>query len=151
MTLGRPTKLDDTILGQISALHRAGASVKTVCNIVGINQDTYYTWRRKGIADPDSVYGPFAETIARDRDLGKMRIVAMVDKAARDGDWRAGAWLLERMFPEEFMERQRLEHTGADGLPIGASVDLEKLSSEELEAMRLLLAKAGGTLGELNA
>lgn len=44
-------------------------------------------------------------------------MVQEVRKAGRE-DWRAIAWLLERMFPERFCVKQLLEVSGPDGAPI---------------------------------
>jgi hypothetical protein len=59
------------------------------------------------------------------------------------GDWRAGAWLLERMYPLKFGMRQTFEHTGS--MNMAASISLAGVSDDDLrkkiEAQDALLKK----------
>ena len=53
-------------------------------------------------------------------------------------------WMLSKMLPKIYGDKVVQEHTGANGGPIAlAAVDLKGLSDDELQNMKLLLAKAG--------
>ena len=73
--------------------------------------------------------------------------VAVITRAARDGDWRAQAWLIERRHPSRWGRRTSHELTGPEGGPIAVEekLDLSKLTAGELETLQALLERAGGS------
>lgn len=69
-----------------------GATNRDAAAILGISETTLYNW----IASEN--YGDFGEAYTRAKATGRFRIVNLIaDQVAED--WRAGAWLLERMDP----------------------------------------------------
>ena len=72
-------------------------------------------------------------------------------RLAKEGGAGASATLtvfgLKNMAPDEWRERQQIEHTGKDGGPMqnqNVSVDLSKLTDEELEQLEKIQAKLRG-------
>lgn len=68
----------------------------------------------------------------RARAAAEMRIVQVIHKAAMAGDWRAGAWWLERTMPDRYGARDRLALEGSDGGPVKVEtvVTVEELNSK---------------------
>lgn len=70
--------------------------------------------------------------------------VTLIQGAARAGDWRATAWLLERRFPQQFGRATRHELSGPEGQPVefqtGGLGDLGMLSERQLEDLEQPLA-----------
>lgn len=115
---GQPTKLPavrDDLLQAIRLAH----SVKLSCQYVGIDPSTYHNWIRRGHQEQTNIdkgnnpnpteaqYLDFFHDAQRARAHNAMRRLARIDKAAADGDWRADAWALERMYPDVFAQQQR--------------------------------------------
>ena len=88
---GRPTKLNAELTRQICELLSEGISIGAVCDALGINQDTYFSWIKKD--------AEFSEQTARARANGK---IALVRRVLADKDWRAISWYLSVCWPNEF-------------------------------------------------
>ena len=81
----------------------AKATVREACAIGGISPDTFYRWMRDAEADPDGEMGEFAREVEAARAQRKMDYVRAVEEHGEAaGDWRARAWLLERLYPADF-------------------------------------------------
>ncbi len=75
----------------------------------------------------------------------KVYCLRLLQKAA-GGDWRAGAWLLEKLYPLEFGRHIDVSthHQGS----VEARIDLSKLTTEELWTLREIRRKLKGDLDE---
>lgn len=77
------------------------------CKEVGIVYDTFLDWLKK--------HSEFAEAIkkaeAECRESGRNVAIQSIFKAMPN-QWQAGAWWLERNYPEEFVIKQKIEHSG---------------------------------------
>jgi hypothetical protein len=115
-TAGRKTKLSDELLGRICAGLRSGLSYKDVCGLCRISDETLRLWRAQKPEVRAAIEQAEAECV--------MDCLKAINGAARDGDWRAAAWVLERRFPDDFgrRERQKIEHSGVPGQPIQISI-----------------------------
>lgn len=67
---------------------RLGSTVKLACQYAGIALSTFYQWLN---TKPE-----FRERIEEAEGVSAIAALAVIQRAARDGDWRASAWLLER-------------------------------------------------------
>lgn len=67
-----------------------GATNRDVAQMLGIAESTFYRW----ISHPD--LGDFGDAYTRAKATGRFRSVQII---ADSTDWRAHAWLLERMDP----------------------------------------------------
>ncbi len=108
---------------------KMGMTDTDACNISRISRSIFYAKQKKDIG--------FAEELSAARSKWKQSNMAIIQKAALKS-WQPAAWLLERKFPEEFANRQRLEHTGKDGAPIpimGAVADLAKMNYKTIEKL----------------
>lgn len=154
------SKLDEELVGRVTLAIRAGASLDTAAKYSGVAQGTMRRWLAEGRAalqkspDPSAVEG-WPEEVAQ-----QVALVQQIDEAmaefkvgltgtilqASTTTWQAGAWLLERRFPDEFGRRQRIDHANADGEAFRVAptplFDPSKLSDEELEQWISLAEKA---------
>jgi alpha-galactosidase/6-phospho-beta-glucosidase family protein len=120
---GRPTKLTPEVQDKIVTALRAGNYQETAARYAGINHDTFYEWMRRGKDEPGSIFSDFAEAVEKAKADAEVRDVALIDRAAADGNWQAAAWKLERKFPNRWGRVNRTEVTGADGGALKVEID----------------------------
>lgn len=132
--------------------------VKHACGMVGIDESTFYRWMREASHDDATdEQRQFRQSIAGARATASDKLKAIVLRAAtgykvtkmsgsgkvveaEEFDWKAAAWLMERMFPDEFGNRQKIEHAVG---PVDDASSFE-LDAETEAAARALIAKATG-------
>lgn len=121
---GRKPKLTPELQHQLCELLGGGALVKLACQSVGIPVGTFFRWMQEGEAEKaPAVKREFREAITQARATGQLSMISQIQAAAQDrgnrrGDWRALAWLLERMNPELFHLVDRREISGPAGAPV---------------------------------
>jgi hypothetical protein len=121
----RQTKLTPDLQQRFLEAIRVGATHHIACDYAGICQATLYFWFAKAEKGRQP-YLAFLEQVREVSGIAAVGWLAQIEKAGRDGDWRAVAWKLERRYPEDFgrtIERQ--EHTGKDGGPLPAMPPLQ--------------------------
>ncbi len=123
---GRPTKRTPEVEARIVEAIRGGNVYETAARYAGINPATFYDWQAR--------FPDFADLVKNARAEAEARNVTLIQQAART-QWQAGAWWLERSFPDRYGRRDRIEHSEAP------PVDLSRYTPEELELLRDLLAK----------
>jgi transposase len=113
---GRPTKLTPARREQLASLVRTGVPVETAALAPGIHRDSFFAWVRRGqdalvardqgetVEARELPYLEFAEAIARARAEAEVEAVQIVN-TAMERDWRAAAWLLERLSPARWGRR----------------------------------------------
>ena len=144
-------ELDETIAPVVLAVVRVGAGKRAAAAQAGVHRETVRRWEREGraalarahageeLSERDQRLARFAIDLEAAKENPRVYLLGLIRKAAR-GDWRAGAWLLERMFPDEFGPHVLLRKMTEK--PEGPRVDLSKLSTSELMELRRLRAKA---------
>ena len=138
--IGRPSKLTPETQARIVSAVRCGASFKNACVAAGISERTFQRWRQKGEHQgAKTEYRRFWRDLTQAEQEGQTARLAIIQEAARN-DWRAAAWLLERMDPERFSLRYKIEHSGKVGSPVADSIraDLDRLMTEHPELARKL-------------
>lgn len=120
--MSRPTKYTaekaDTICGIIAE----GRSASSACKEVGIALKTMYAWLRQ--------HEDFRNNYTRARDdqadtfADQLCDIAEFDEDVQRAKLKIDArkWVAARMKPKSWGDRQQLEHTGADGAPLGINV-----------------------------
>ena len=99
--------LDNKIIEEFDKLLSEGASIVTACDIIGISNKTYYNWKNKAeeISEAkdqkEELFLHFLHVIKKARAEFKHKTLKVINRASIDS-WQAAAWLLERMYPEEF-------------------------------------------------
>jgi hypothetical protein len=148
--VGRPSKLAPDVLATILAHVRRVGFTKHAARAAGIGQSTFHDWMRRGRAEAAGEYRDFYEAVTAARAQAAQTLLGHVAGAE---DWRAAAWLLERLFPKDFALRQVLEHIGKDGGAIqhehkhDVDVDALYLALQERRARRGGGSEPGGAAG----
>ena len=91
----------------IQALH-LGNHRKHAAAYAGIDEATLRRWIARGRDSDDEPYTSFRKAVEQAEAKAQVMAMGCITKAARDGDWRAGAWILERRAPEHYAPRSRL-------------------------------------------
>jgi len=122
---------------------RTGASIEIAASRARIGKTLLF--ERLAAKTPESA--ELAEQMERARAEGAVGLLAVIGKAATEGNWQAAAKKLEWMYPEVY-GRQRIELTGKDGgavqVAATVAVDLSRLTDDELATARALHAKMQG-------
>ena len=108
---GAKSKLTRKLIELVGRNIMAGNTKKTTCMAVGISQQTFYRWMKEGKEQSRGLKSEFCESVKKAEAVLK---TALVSKIMNSPNWQAQAWLLERMFPEEYGRRQVIAHAGDD-------------------------------------
>lgn len=126
---GRRTKCTAEITLKIATLIARGSSARDASVLAGIASCTYQKWRNRGrkeltrlqelgvedddvsLADVDEVpYLVFFHATEKAIPIRKALYLGRIERAGRDPrNWKAIAWLLERLHPDEYGRSTRLE------------------------------------------
>ncbi|NWK55655.1 hypothetical protein HW115_08530 [Verrucomicrobiaceae bacterium N1E253] len=86
---------------------------RTTCQMAGISTSTLYHWLSVGETAKSGLKRELWVTVNKAQSISK---TILVNQIAKDSSWQSKAWLLERMYPNEFGRQQKVNHTtGADG------------------------------------
>ena len=125
--MARPAKLTPELTQEITTYIRDGNSPTISATLVGISPSTYFNWMSKG-SNQEPRFMEFLESIKRANAQSIVNRVAHIARAADGGNWRAAAWLLERMAPESFGKNStRAPEVGAQTLEKPQGVSIQKL------------------------
>jgi hypothetical protein len=138
---GRPSLIDDQErLDRLFLAISLGLRADEALKYAGIGKSTFYAWKSRGrdardlqgmgiVARPGEVpYIEFLDRLEREDATFHVQNLAVMNRAARSGSWRAAAWLLEHLRPDDYSAtpRRAPEATSRN--------DPEPVSLEELEA-----------------
>lgn len=112
-TAGRKTKLTDEVCEAICKNIIEGNTVKYSVQKEGLDESTYYKWIKKGEEAKSGKFFQFVQSIKKAKEEAKSELVKDI-KAHGKKNWQSLAWLLERMYPNEFGRREnvKMEHKG---------------------------------------
>lgn len=123
--MARPSKLTPEREQRLLTAIRAGNTRRAAAAAAGIDQDTIANWCRRSSV--------FSDALTRAEGEAEVALVAIVRTAAKT-DWRAGAWQLERRWPETWGRRERVDVT--------VRQQAEKVAQENGLDVDVLLAEA---------
>lgn len=109
---GAPTKRTAAAEKRILSILSVGGTWAMAAAAGKVSDDTLKRWR-----DDDA---GFAGRCACARDGGAAKLVEKIRQEAEDGDWRAAAWLLERIAAEQYGRR-----TVVTGDPAGVPIKID--------------------------
>ena len=119
--------IDDPRVKQLLSALQAGNFVEDACDFAGIGKSTVYKWLDRGLQETENieagakpnkherVYVELWDAIKSARAEAKVRNVAIIQNAAKNGTWQAAAWWLERTAPQQYGRRLSAEISGEDG------------------------------------
>ena len=148
----RPSKFSPKTVAEIAAYVAAGNGFDESCRAAGISPSTGYAWLEDA-KDTNPNHRDrvrklqFSDAIAHARESRKAKWVRAIAEAG-EKDWRARAWLLARLYRDEFGDAVRVGGDPANRAPIPLQIDLSEqtaliasklagLSDDELRAMAL--------------
>ena len=114
------SKLTEELIKEAARLIEAGNYQKHVAQALGVDESTWYRWLREGeqSEDENDLKYKFYQSIKKAEAKAVARNVALIQRAAQEGNWQAAAWWLERKFPAEWGKRDKLDIGADDGLRI---------------------------------
>lgn len=98
-------RLTPEITEHVARIVRAGGTLELAAHMAGVHRRTLLKWLERG--DPDSErrsdapYKALREAVDAARHEREGILITHIDKAARQGSWRAAVYLLERNFPRQ--------------------------------------------------
>lgn len=110
--MGRPPKLTPEVQGEIVNAIVAGATYKAAAEYAGVSYESFNLWMKR----PGRMYLQFSQAVTRANARARVNLLARIQQSAKDGDWRAAAWILERRFRDEY--GQSVEITGDKEKPV---------------------------------
>jgi transposase len=113
---GRKTKLTPQVQEKMVQALSVGATREHAYQYAGISHEAFYNWLEKGEAGKP-LYVEFYEAVKNAEAQAAVGWLALIDSAARAGQWQAAAWKLERRYPKVW-GRQTVEHTVQHGGPV---------------------------------
>lgn len=125
---------------QILGALRAGADVGIAASIVNCSRQAIYALRKR---DPK-----FADAMDEARAFADEKVVRALFKAAsQEGNVTAMIFWLKNRRPDQWRDRQQVEHSGKEGAPIETKsvIDLRRLSDQQLEALEALIAASSAS------
>lgn len=101
---GRPSKLTPELVIALKEGFKLGMTVRRVCDLLLIAEPTFYRWvvlgrEEENLGKKNGKYREFLETIRQGQAEFDKDHLEFIGK---DPDWRARAWALEHMRPEQF-------------------------------------------------
>ena len=125
---GRPCSLTPEVQAVLLKAVERGLPLKESALLAGISYDTLNRWRNNGESETaEPVFRNFCKALLQAQAKAVDTLVSQIQSAAKKGDWKAAAWILERRHPHDWGRQERLEHTGPNGSPIATVA----LSAEE--------------------
>lgn len=115
--MGRPSKCVPRIRSQICKGLEAGASLAASCRAAGVSDSIVYEWlalarefqRQQALPESERTpvpgykkeYSDFLDEVTRAQGRRSVFLASTITMAATQ-DWRAAAWMLERLDPETY-------------------------------------------------
>jgi len=113
---GRPTKFTPETQDAIIKALIIGATYKDAAEAAGVDYDTFNNWMKQGAASKRGVFFEFFGLVRRTEAQARNHYLAVIAKAAHDGDWRAALEYLKRR--DRATWGDNVQVTGKDGGPI---------------------------------
>lgn len=107
VNVGRPTKLTPELQESIVLNLASGVYAVTACELAGIDESTFYKWRKCADAGEEP-YFQFFQSVKKAEAQAEVRAATLVQKAMPN-DWKACMTWLERKFPGRWGRKDKVE------------------------------------------
>jgi hypothetical protein len=107
-------KLTEDLQKKLLHFLELGVPIKYACEALGIDERSYYVWKKLGKRDkdrPDSKYFQFLQQVESIPGKAMARKLLHLEQAAANGSVSANIWFLEHRFPEVFKQSSDLNVT----------------------------------------
>lgn len=141
---GQPFKLTQEVVKKLTTGIRLGMTYSLAAQYAGVSASSFQRWLRRGRDGEDGIFQDLLVEMERANADGAARLLAQVNKHAKE-DWRAAAWMLERR--HRYEKNQKVEVTGQVDVTVDVqvqalSLQLSEMSTEQLEALAWSAPKA---------
>ena len=87
-----------------------GSTHDLACKAAGISASIFCGWIARGRKEGAGEFWEFSQGVEKAEGNAVERWLAIIEKAAQNGNWTAAAWKLERIYPERY--GKKFEHYG---------------------------------------
>ena len=127
------TKLTEEVREEIARVLASGCTLEVAAAAAGVTRRSVQSWLAAGReAEALDDEGKRLSAMQRScldllqaerkaRAEVRVKSLAAIQRAALNGTWQAAAWLLERMFPDEFAAKPGRTDRAGTGRPVGAA------------------------------
>ena len=130
---GRPTKLNKEIIKLIGNMAENGCDNRTICNILGIGEPTFYNWIEQANSDkPKKIYTDFFKALSRSQGIQKQKAIKTVMQAIENGDWHAAKYLLG-VRDSDYIEGKKVNLGGQENNPVEVKEITFEIGDKEIE------------------
>ena len=111
---GQKPKLTPELVEMAAQLKGEGLRNQDICAALGVSETAFYGWLQTEDSDGNEIAKKpleleLAEALKNAEADFKRSLLTSIRKAGRDKDWKAHAWMLERLYPGEFGRVDRLQ------------------------------------------
>jgi hypothetical protein len=99
---GRPSKFTPEVAEKIVKALSVGAPAELAARGAGVSFKSFSRWMKKGESQRKGELRRFFLQVVEIQGQALLRWLAVIDKAALGGDWKAAAWKAEHAHPEFF-------------------------------------------------
>jgi hypothetical protein len=137
------TRLTQNVIDRIAKGISEGCSNKSAITLAGCAESTFYLWQARGREDQArGIQSIFADLVERLAEAEASRERSLVQGILKDTTWKSKAWLLERLYPNQWGPIEKKDVTLRQALPEQPIINLSVLSMEEKENLSQMLDKA---------
>lgn len=115
-------KLTTEVIESICASIRAGSYIGAACGRARVSKRSFYEWKKRGEEERNesrnTIYAKFLDAVESAEADNEVMLVGAIIK---NDDWRAKMEILKRRYPDRWGDKNKYEHTGANGEPLPAA------------------------------
>lgn len=137
--MGRRTKINESVVSKICTAIKLGCTVQLAAGYAGIHVRTLYFWLQRGQEDKTGQFKDFYTRYKEAESIGAVNNLACINSAAKGGDWRAAAWILQTRhgFTQNSQQIDPLqERVEAQQINVKELLEAVKEGQKELDAIK---------------
>ena len=122
-------KFNEKTIEMILKARESGLNQKECAEVAGINEATLYKWLNKGKKAKRGKYRDFYNDFQMAKNKNKLFHLKKIHEAEA---WTASAWYLERVYPDEFGRKDRmdLKHDGEVKVETKKTLEEKRIENE---------------------
>ena len=121
-------KFNEKTIEMILKAHESGLNQKECAEVAGINEATLYKWINKGKEAKRGKYRDFYNDFQMAKNKNKLFHLKKIHEAEA---WTASAWYLERIYPDEFGRKDRVDLKHEAQVEVSKTIKEEEKEAEE--------------------